>query len=141
MEETIIDAATKQAREGGKGTHLFLNPLDWAQLAKANATRTVYPRTRAEANDEPDIGFEAIEIVGPKGPIKCIGDLNCPKGTGYLLQLDTWHLESLGEAPMILDEDGLTILRSPNADAYDVRIGYYAQVTCEAPGWNVVVTW
>jgi hypothetical protein len=42
---------------------------------------------------------------------------------------------------MILDEDGLIMLRSPNADAYDTRIGYYANMTCEAPIWNGVATW
>lgn len=141
IEETIIDAAVKVCREGGKPSHLFMNPLDWAQLAKAIGTRVTVPRTKAAENDEPDIGFEAVEIMGPKGAIKCIADLNCPRGVGYMLQMDTWHLESLEEAPMILDDDGLTILRNPNADSYDVRIGYYANVTCEAPGWNAVLTW
>jgi hypothetical protein len=141
IEETIIDGAVKVAREGGKSSHLMMNPLDWGQLIKSLSTKAIYPREKVAPNDEPDIGFEAVEIMGPKGPIKCIADLNCPKGSGYLLQMDTMHLESLEEAPMILDDDGLTILRNPNADSYDVRIGYYANVTCEGPGWNAVLTW
>ena len=141
MEETTIDLATKICLNGGKPSHLFMHPIDWAQLVKALSTKALYPRERLEPNDEPDIGFEAISLMGPKGPIKIVADLNCPKGFGYMLQLDTWHLESLDEAPMILDQDGLTILRNPNADAFDVRVGYYANVTCEAPIWNGVATW
>jgi hypothetical protein len=140
IEETTIDLATKICREGGKPSHFFINPLDWAQLVKALSTKALYPREKVAPNEEPDIGFEAVEVYGPKGPIKVIADLNCPKGSGYMLQLDTWHFESLGEAPQILDDDGLTILRNPNADAYDVRIGYYGNTTCEAPIWNGVAT-
>lgn len=142
IEETITDAATKVCLHGGKPSHLFMNPIDWGQLSKAMATKSVYPREeKGSVNEMPDLGFEAFTVYGPKGPIKVIADLNCPKGFGYLLQLDTWHLESLGPAPQILDDDGLIILRNPTADAYDVRIGYYANVSCEAPIWNAVCTW
>jgi hypothetical protein len=141
IEETIIQMATKICLNGGKPSHLFMHPLDWAQLVMALSTKAMYPRERVAPNEEPDIGFEAVSVYGPKGPIKVIADLNCPKGFGYMLQLDTWHLESLDEAPMILDQDGLTILRNPNADAFDVRVGYYANVTCEAPIWSGVATW
>jgi hypothetical protein len=140
IEETFIDMAVKICREGGKPSHAFMNPLDWGQFVKALSTRTMYTREEVKPNDEPDVGFEAVSFMGPKGPIKVIADLNVPKGIGWMLQLDTWHLESLGEAPQILDEDGLVILRNSNADAYDVRIGYYANVTCEAPIWNGVMS-
>jgi hypothetical protein len=140
IEETVTDASVKVSLHGGKPSHLFLNPLDWGQLSKALATKAMYVRDKESPNEEPDIGFEAFVVMGPKGPFKVIADLNCPKGFGYMLQLDTWHLESLGPAPQILDDDGLIILRNPTADAYDVRIGYYAQVSCEAPIWNCVLT-
>jgi len=141
IEETCVDIATKICAQGGNPDHLFVAPTDWAAIIKALSTKSVYPRDKVAPNDEPSIGFRAFELEGPKGPIKVISDINCPKGTGYMLQMDTWALESLGEAPMILDEDGLIMLRSPNADAYDTRIGYYANVTCEAPIWNGVATW
>jgi hypothetical protein len=141
IEETTTDLLTQISLNGGKTSHLMMHPLDWAQLVKALSTKVAYPRTSVASNDEPDIGFVAVEVYGPKGPVKVVADLNCPKGFGYALQLDTWHLDSLGEAPMILDDDGLIILRSPNADAYDVRCGYYAQVVNEAPIWNGVAQW
>jgi hypothetical protein len=141
MEETITDMLTKLCLHGAKPSHIMMNPLDWGQLSKALATRAMYPREKVQSNEMPDIGFEAFEVFGPKGPVKVIADLNCPKGQGYALQMDTWHLESLGPAPQILDDDGLIILRNPTADSYDVRIGYYANVSNEAPVWNGVMFW
>jgi hypothetical protein len=56
-----------------------------------------------------------------------------------MLQLDMWKLYSLGKAPKILDADGLKMLRESDADAVQVRVGYYAQVGCRAPGFNATV--
>jgi hypothetical protein len=137
-QDTLIDAATRISREGGSADHAFVNPLDWAKIVKALGAKVMYERS--SPIDMPEVGFKAVMLDGPDGPVKIVADLNCPLGTGYMVQLDTLHLESLGEAPMILDFDGNTILRNATSDTYDVRIGYYANVTCEAPGWNAVMT-
>ena len=137
-QDTLVDAATRISREGGMADHVFLNPLDWAKLVKALGAKVIYDR--ASPVDMPEIGFKAVQLEGPDGPIKVIADLNCPLGTAYMVQLDTLNMESLGEAPMILDFDGNTILRNATADTYDVRIGYYGNMTCEAPGWNAVIS-
>jgi hypothetical protein len=135
IEDTLTDAAVRAVREGGSPDHVFLNPLDWAKLSKSLGAKVLYDR--ATPIDEPEIGFKAIMLDGPEGPVKVVADVNCPQGTAYMVQLDTLTMESLGEAPMILDVDGVTILRNPTSDTYDVRIGYYGNLTCEAPGWNV----
>jgi hypothetical protein len=137
-QDTLTDAATRISREGGEASHVFMNPLDWAKLVKALGAKVVYDR--AAPLDMPEFAFKAVQLEGPDGPVKVIADLNCPLGTGYMVQLDTLNFESLGEAPMILDLDGMTILRNPTTDSYDVRIGYYGQLTCEAPGWNCVIS-
>lgn len=87
----------------------------------------------------PEIGFRGILINGPRGPIKVIPDQNCPFGTAFMLQMDVWKLYSLGKAPKILDTDGLKMLRDSAADSVEVRVGYYAQLGCRAPGWNANV--
>ena len=72
--------------------------------------------------------------------IKCFPDRNMPSQLAYLLQLNSWTLHSLGDAPMILRYgDGLEMLRVSNADAGEVRVGYYANLATNAPGWNAVV--
>ena len=76
-------------------------------------------------------------IHGPRGPIKVIPDQNCPANVAFMLQLDVWKLYSLGKAPKILDSDGLKFLRESTADAVEVRVGYYAQLGCRGPGYNV----
>ena len=56
-----------------------------------------------------------------------------------MLQMDVWKLYSLGKAPKILDSDGLKFLRDSTADSVEVRVGYYAQLGCRGPGYNVRV--
>jgi len=84
-----------------------------------------------------DIGFRGMVISGPRGLINVIPDQNCPAGRAFMLQMDVWKLYSLGKAPRILDTDGLKMLREAAADGVQVRVGYYAQLGCRAPGWNV----
>ena len=51
--------------------------------------------------------------------------------------MSSWSLNSLGDAPQILRYgDGLEMLRVYNADAGEVRVGYYANLATNAPGWN-----
>lgn len=138
-QDTLVDAATRITREGGSADHAFCNPLDWAKLVKALGAKVFYERS--SPIDMPEVGFKAVMVDGPEGPIKVIADLNCPYGTAYMVQLDTINLESLGEAPMILDFDGNTILRNATSDTYDVRVGYYANMTNEAPGWSANIAW
>lgn len=56
--------------------------------------------------------------------------------------MNTWKLRSLGKVPHILTYgmEGLEGLRVGNADALEIRIGYYGQLICSAPGFNMVVT-
>ncbi len=137
IEETLVEAAARAAREGAMSDVCFMNPLDYSNLVKALGAKVEYDRVNT---DIPDIGFKAAMVQGPMGPIKVLSDLNCPKGSAFLLQMDTWSLETLGAAPRILDADGQTILRSATSDAYELRVGYYGQVACYAPGWNVNIT-
>jgi hypothetical protein len=132
IEEGLIAAASRTAREGAKPTHCMINYAEFADLEKALGSKVQYVDLKVNA----DVGFRGIVINGPRGPIKVIPDQNCPAGRAFMLQLDTWKLYSLGKAPKILDADGMKMLRENAADAVEVRVGYYAQLGCRAPGWN-----
>ena len=132
IEEGLITAASRVAREGGKPTHCFMNYTDYANLEKALGSKVQYVDLKVKA----DIGFRGVVISGPRGPINIIPDQNCPSGRAFMLQLDTWKIYSLGKCPRILDSDGLKMLRESSADAIELRVGYYAQLGCRAPGWN-----
>ena len=133
LEEALIGAASRCAREGGKPDVCFVNYSNFADLEKALGSKVSY----VDEKVNPSIGFRGILIHGPRGPIKVIPDQNCPKDVAYMLDMSVWKLYSLGKAPKILDSDGLRFLRESAADAVEVRVGYYAQLGCRGPGYNV----
>lgn len=135
IEEALIGAATRVAREGGNPNYCFLHYTKFAELVKALGARVNYVTTNATAT----IGFQTIEIQGPRGKIKVIADGDCPSDRAFLLQLDTWKLYSLGKAPMIINGDGLEMLRDSSSDSFTLRVAYYAQLACNAPGFNANV--
>jgi hypothetical protein len=69
--------------------------------------------------------------------IKVIPDQNCPVGVAYLLQMDTWTLRSIGEVPRIIDIDGQKVRAESGSDSFTVRVGFYGNLSCSAPGYNV----
>lgn len=140
IEEALADAQARCAREGGTPQHCFMSFESFAALNKSLSGKVQYVTNSPK--DAAHIGFEGIKINGHKGPITVIPDRNCPGSLAYLLQLDTWKLWSTGQAPRILtyDMEGLSALRVANADAVEMRFGYYAQLACTMPGANAVVT-
>ena len=133
IEEALIGGASQVAREGGRPDHCFVDFATFANLEKALGSKVVYSESKAR---DVDIGFAGIDVRGPRGTIKVIPDQNCQPNVAWMLQLDTWSLNTLGEAPMFLDLDNNRMLRESAADAYEVRLGYYGQIACNAPGYN-----
>lgn len=134
VEEAIIDAALLVRREKGRPKHLVYNYGTEAALIKALGARREFVDWGSE---DGEIGFRGVKIQGPAGPIECFADRNCQAATGYLLQMPTWKILSLGPVPKIFKYgDGLEMLRLANADASEVRVGDYANLCCNAPGWN-----
>ena len=136
LEEALIGAAARVAREGGKPDYCFMNYSNFADLEKALGSKVAY----VEKNIKPEIGFRGILIHGPRGPINVIPDQNCPPDVAYLLQLDTWKLYSLGKAPKILSSDGNKMLRVSDKDQLELRVGFYGQMGCRAPGFNARIS-
>lgn len=137
IEEALIDAASVGAREGAKLDHAFLSYDKFAELEKSLGSKVQYIDLKVNA----EVGFRGVQINGPRGPIRVIPDQNCPSGSAHLLQLDTWKLYSLGKAVRVIDTDGLQMLRQASADGVEVRYGFYGNVGCRAPGYNVHVIW
>lgn len=132
IEEALIGAASRIAREGGKPTHCVMSYDKFSQLEKELGTKVRYMDLKVTNF----VGFRGIQVNGPRGIINVYADQNCPADVAYMLQMDVWKLYSLGKAPKILDTDGLKMLRDSNADSVEIRVGYYAQLGCRAPGFN-----
>lgn len=139
IEESLLDALSFVEREGGSPSHGFLNFANLSNLKKALGSKVQYVDVNVP-NASVKFSFKGVMIDGNKMPVTIIGDQNCPSLVSYLIQLDSWKLYSLGMAPRILDSDGLKFLRESSADSVEVRVGYYGQLGCKAPGWNCRVT-
>ena len=133
-DEAIIQLCSDIGAEGGRPDHVFMNPRDFAALNKFLGSRTVY--NRATAFDDAEIGFNSIVLQADTGEVKCVADINVPQSQIFALQLDTWDLFSLNAAPHILDYDTNQFLRVSDDDAYQIRVGSYANLRCKAPAFN-----
>lgn len=134
IEEGLVDLASRICREGGRPSHAFLDYTQYSNLEKALGSKVQYVNVPVTA----EIGFQGIRLNTNKGAVTVIADQNALSGYVHMLSLNTWKLYSLGSAPKILQTDGMRFLRESSADAVEVRVGYYAQLGCNAPGHNGV---
>lgn len=135
VEEALIDAAAILDREGGEPSIAVTNPLSYAALEKSIGSK-VYVEMKTE---DARIGFKGLQIMTPSGPVTVLSDRSCQAKTAYLLDMASWELKSLGEAPQMLTYGNTELLRIASADAVEGRIGYYGNLCCNAPGHNAVV--
>ena len=133
IKQTILEAAMTVGREGGKPDVCFLSYADWATLELSLDAQVSGARQPGPAQN---FGFRTLQVIGPHGPIDVVPDKDCPTGSGYLLQLDTWALYSMGDAVQILSHDGQRMLRQNGYDGVEIRMGGYYQMGCRAPGYN-----
>jgi hypothetical protein len=138
VEESLIRGAFLCDANGGKPSHCFMNPINYRDLVNGLGAKVQYERVQTpHIGMDGVIGFKSVCIDGPKGPIYCISDNCCPEDVAWMLQLDTWVLASLGPAPKLINtRDGNRFLRQNAADGYEVRVGYYGNMGCKAPGYN-----
>lgn len=108
----------------------------WAALELELGPKTMYydPEDEATAN----VGFSAIRINFEGGSIPVFPDMDCPETRIYATNKKSLKLWSAGSAPALFDEDGLTSLRSPTANALDIQAYSYWNLGCDAPIANGV---
>ena len=135
IEEVLIDAAAKVAREGGSLDHYFMSYGKWVELEKALGSKVQYVDLMATAT----VGFRGIQIQGPKGMIKVMADRSCQSDRIWGLTLNTFKLKSLGEPVKALNLDGLKMLRRHDDDSVEARWGFRGNLGCHAPGMNICI--
>ncbi len=138
IEEGMTKALAFLNREGGKPDLCVMDFTSYASLVNALGAKVQYVQVN---HDEVEVAFEGITFQSAYGRVTVLADRSCPPTTAYLLTMNTWKLRSLGKVPHILTYgmEGLEGLRVGNADALEIRIGYYGNLICSAPGWNCVV--
>lgn len=133
-EEGLVTALSKVSRDGGSPGHFFCNHLDYRNIEISLGSKVQY-----EDMSVGEIGFTALRVTSPKGVCRVIADQDRPSAAGKLLQMDSLKLYSLNEAPQVLDLDGNRLSREASSDGWEARIAYYAQLGCDAPGFNAHV--
>lgn len=134
IEEAMTKAMVLSARGGGKPDYAFISYTRWLDLENSLGSKKVYADV-----EKAGVGFRALTLQGPKGPVQVMPDSACPLSRAFVVQLDTWSFMSMGKPIGFLDEDELQMLRQSSSDGYEVRIGGYFQLGCKAPGFNVCV--
>lgn len=138
IEEGMTNALAFLNREGGKPDLCVMDFASYAALVNSLGAKVQYVQVN---HDEVEVAFEGITFQSAYGRVTVLADRSCPPATAYLLTMSTWKLRSLGKVPHILTYgmEGLEGLRVGNSDSLEIRIGYYGNLICCAPGWNCVV--
>ena len=126
IEEGMTNALALLNREGGKPDLCIMDFASFASLVNALGAKVQYVQVK---HDEVEVAFEGITFQSAYGRVTVLADRSCPAQTAFLLTMSTWKLRSLGKVPH----------RVGNADALEIRIGYYGNLICSAPGWNAIV--
>lgn len=134
-EEGLMLTLSRQAREGGRQSHYICNHLDYRNIMISLGSKV---ETKYQSVGE--VGFQTIQVHGPKGDVSVLADQDCPAGRAYSLDMSTWKLMSLEGCPQILNMDGDQLSRVYNADQFEARMVYFAQLACDAPGYNATIT-
>lgn len=138
ISEGLTNALALGNREGASFDLIAIDFLSYATLVNELGAKVQYVMLE---HDEVEVAFEAIHFHSAYGKIPVLADRSCQAQTAWCLTMDTWKLRTLGKAPHILTYgmEGLEGLRVGNADALEIRIAYYGNLICNAPGYNMVV--
>jgi len=134
--EALTNLITATCKAGATTDLATMNFENYAALENQLGSKVQYSMPIKDS--EGIIAFDGIKVMGLKGPVTVLPDVNCQSDRIYAIQKDTWQLSSLGEAPSLFDSDGQKMLRSGTADSLQVRMNAYLNLECTAVGWNGV---
>ncbi len=138
--DAIIEAESlRNLQYKGGELVMWANPRDIAQWKKQLSGKETFPRTEMKSTLA-NVSFSAIEFAGDNGPIKIMTTPFLARNTAYLLEMDSFALETIGPAPQMLNYDGPNFLRVANDDAYEVRFGFYGNISCNKPVASIKIT-
>lgn len=135
LREGLTNAVAEIYTVGGQPDAIFLSPQRYAQLQLQLQTGALAQKMPEDG----DFGFKKVELVTDFGSIPVYADRWCPNAYGFVLEMDSWKLMSVGDVPQIVDEDGKMLFRSATLDAFEVRLAAYVVPACARPNHNAIV--
>lgn len=138
ISEGLTQALAFGNREGADFDLIIIDFLSYATLVNELGAKVQYVMLE---HDEVEVAFEAIHFHSAYGKIPVLADRSNQAQTAWCLTTSSWKLRTLGKAPHVLTYgmEGLEGLRVGNADALEIRIAYYGNYICNAPGYNMNV--
>lgn len=138
--ERLVNAEAFARVQGAKLDIIALHPTQMANIKNTLGDKIRYvDRKSADAR----FSFKVVEMDTQYGTVSLVPDPSCPATTAYGLQLDTWKLVSRGECPGPLDHLGASpgqFFTLTTSDGIEGRYGYYANLACSAPGYNINIS-
>lgn len=133
IEEVLQTLSATIRDQDGLPDTAWMSSRTFNQLQIQLGAKKTY--STVEAHDRADIGYRSIIVQTAAGDIDCMVSSGCPDQLIYMMESDRLTWNSLGEAPGMLNDDGVgSILRVVNADAYESRFGAYHQISIDGPG-------
>lgn len=140
--EAALRSARMVADVGGTPDTYILSTTDWEslQLELQSAGTLKYAQVPSSPIGKFNFGlkYDAIQLMGPVGPISVVSDADATVGVGRMLSLDTWTLASTGELVSIIEGGAGPggMMMEESSDAFESRLVGDFQLYCEAPGLN-----
>lgn len=137
IEETAKKLDANMSRYNKRPKTLWLSPANFNRLDMELGARGY----REEDGGQGVFGRSSLAMSAPNGMIKVKVSPYCPDGAGYLLDMETWELHTLGEVPHIVMDDGNAALRvqslgGETLDALEIRFRAFCNLVCVNPFAN-----
>lgn len=138
-ETALITGGSVSARVGGSPDLCYVNHVQMRALIIELQGNKQYSSVNAQTHkgQVADIGYRSVAIQGDNGVINVVAANKCQPEIGWMLEMKTWKLHTLGAPTKFLMLDNSRILRVSDADSYEVRLGFRGNLACTAPMNNV----
>lgn len=144
--EAIQLVASRICKYGGRPDTVYMGFDKFRGLVNSAESKSIYNKDPvvAKISDKSgkvvaEMGFEAVTIHGPKGPLTCVPDQYCPENTLHVQRLDSWELKSIGEAPrwLVMGQSGKFRMEENASDddpSVEFRLAYFGNIRCKPAG-------
>lgn len=96
-ENTITKALARMASFRAQPSDGYMNPIDWAQFANTQSAKVIINKGTTPAVNNPELSFETLTVMGPKGAVRIKSDVNVAQGTMRLVNHKSLCLKSNGK--------------------------------------------
>ncbi len=115
-----------------KPTKCYLSPRGVRKLARESNNKV-----QRMDGGKAKLGWSGFQILTTKGMIDIVQDPFCPDDVGYVISPSTWKFYSVDSVPHFKEgANGDRMYLRPDANAYEVRVGWYGELMCNFPGAN-----